>query len=81
LLLILVLLAGAALAADTPQAIVRHVLGSGGQKVAAGPFTLTGTLGEPVVGTFVLSGDFRAASGYWRGLNRHGRAFLPMVIK
>jgi hypothetical protein len=75
------ILASTALAADLPQEIVRHVEGSAGQIVAAGQYILSGTLGEPVVSAFVIAGDHKTASGYWRGISPNAKVFLPVVIK
>jgi hypothetical protein len=80
-LLLLLVLASVALALDSPQQIIRHVEGSAGQKVAADPFILDGTLGEPVVGPFVAAGEYQVASGYWRGITPKLKIFLPIIVK
>lgn len=81
ILLILLILSGVAFALDTPQQIIRYVQGSAGQTVAAGPFILSGTLGEPVAGPFVVAGGYKVASGYWRDITPNPRVFLPLLVK
>jgi hypothetical protein len=79
ILLPALLLASVALALDTPQTLIRHVHGSGGQQVAAGSFVLDGTLGEPIVGPSVAAGEYKLSSGYWREITHNTRLFLPLV--
>jgi hypothetical protein len=81
LFVMLILLTSAAAAAGPPQYIVRHVIASGGEQVAAGSFVLRGTLGEPVAGPVVSAGAYQKASGFWRVLRQPPRLYLPMVIR
>jgi hypothetical protein len=80
LLLILSLLAGTAAAEGPPQSILRHVIASGGQRVAAGPLILNGTVGQPVVGTLALAGGYKLAHGYWWVMARSSRLYLPVIV-
>ena len=81
ILLILPTLVSVAVALDVPQQIIRHVEGSAGQKVAAGPFILNGTLGEPVAGPVITAGGFNTSSGYWKEITHNTRIFLPVIVR
>jgi hypothetical protein len=79
LFVVLIVFASAAAAANPPETIVRHVIAAGGQRVAAGPFILRGTLGEAVAGPGVSAGAYQNSSGYWRELSLPTQLYLPML--
>jgi hypothetical protein len=81
LLLVLILITSNAAAAGPPDAILRHVIASGGQRVAADTLILNGTIGEPAAGPLTIGGDYKAAYGYWWVMARSTRLYLPVVKK
>jgi hypothetical protein len=58
----------------------RHVLGSAGERVAAGGLALNGTLGEAVAGDTVAAGSVRVAAGFWP-LNPKHDLYLPAILR
>lgn len=78
-LALLLLLAGAVLANGTPS-IDWAVVGAGGRHVESAPFTLDGTLGQPVVGTAMDTGS-ELCSGFWCGVGAAYSIYLPLVLR
>jgi len=73
------LLAGVILANGTPS-IDRYVIGGGGGHSEAAPYTLDGTIGQPVVG--LASGDgYELCSGFWCGAAAGYEIYLPLVLR
>jgi hypothetical protein len=77
--LVLLLVAGVAVAAQDPGLVVRSAVFSGGEPVAAGDFVLDSTLGEPVAGDLSEVDGTVFASGYWPSAHRHGNEYLPVI--
>lgn len=66
--LALAVLAAAAQAA--PPVITRSVISGGGRRSSAGPFTITGTIGQGLAGPVsgpMVGGPFAVRSGFWPG--------------
>ncbi|MBN1139812.1 MAG: hypothetical protein JXM73_24790 [Anaerolineae bacterium] len=78
---LVVLLAVAALAqVSANHDLSWHVLASGGADTASAGHLVHGTLGQFAVGP--ASGlDHAAGSGYWYGVGRPHRIYLPIVLK
>lgn len=56
------------------------VLAGGVGPMESHSFRLESTLGQTMAGLF--SGDtYQIEAGYWAGVNRGGRVFIPLVIK
>lgn len=56
------------------------VLAGGLGPMESDSFRLESTLGQTMAGLF--SGDtYQIEAGYWAGVNRGGRVFIPVVIK
>lgn len=53
-----------------PSVVVRHVIAGGGRRSVAGPYVVTGTVGQaaagPVAGP-MLGGVYTVRSGFWEG--------------
>lgn len=67
------------MAAGTPD-IDWYVIGSGGGSTTVGDYTLSGIIGQPVVG-LASSGDPDLCSGFWCRVLALVRIFLPIVLK
>ncbi len=79
LAILLLLLAGVALASGTYELPWFTVDGGGGQS-AGGGFTLVGTAGQADAG--VLSGGtYTLAGGFWPGAGANFLRFLPIVMR
>ena len=64
----LIALACAALpAAAQPYEITSFTIDAGGAPLAAGTYTLHGTIGQPDAGPTLASGPFELAGGFWPG--------------
>jgi hypothetical protein len=77
-LLIILLTAGAVLAAAGP-AITQWVVGAGGGKVEGGGLVLHSAIGQPAAGT--VSNGLRLCSGYLCGEGDLWQVYLPLVIR
>jgi hypothetical protein len=73
-------LSGAVLAAPAPIAIDRWVVAGGGGHAEAAPYTLDGTIGQPVAGTAQNAGH-ELCSGFWCGAEMGGRIYLPLMLR
>jgi hypothetical protein len=78
-LLVLMLGTSAVMASPTATEITRSVIGGGGGESTSGAYTLSGTIGQPVVGTGSTS-PYELCSGYWCGLVTY-QLFLPTVLR
>ena len=76
LAIMLLIGAGAALAASTP-AVNWSTLGAGGAPSGSGAVTLNGTLGQPVAGPS-SGGNVALGAGYWYGFAGE-KIYLPVV--
>ena len=74
----LLLLAGVALAANGYE-ISLYVIGGGGGRSEAAPYTLDGTIGQAVVGV-VGNSPYELCAGFWCGMGGH-EVFLPLVLR
>jgi len=77
-LLLCLLLATAALAAPNATTVDRRVIGSGGGKVEVLPYSLNGTIGQPLVEVSITS-PYELASGFWPGTADMNRLWLPLT--
>ena len=77
-LLLCLLLASASLAAPNTTTIDRWVIGGGGGKAEALPYSLIGTIGQPLV-EVSLTGLSELASGFWSGISDMNRLWLPLI--
>lgn len=86
--LVLLLSAGAALAAGEAASfeIPRWIIAGGGGTSAAGNFSLSGTVGQAVVGTG-SAGTYNVCSGFWGSpcanpvQGPQARVYLPVVLR
>jgi len=77
-MLLCLLLASAGLAAPNAATIDRHVIGGGGGKVEVLPYSLNGTIGQPLV-EVSLTSPYELASGFWPGVADMNRLWLPLT--
>jgi hypothetical protein len=72
-------LIGEAMAVPNQASVVRRVIAGGGGHAETVPYSLDGTIGQPVVGT---AGDFPRllCSGFWCGIRGY-MAHLPVVVR
>ena len=81
----LMLVMGTTLSA-APQAaeIVRSVIGGGGGRLEQSPYTLDGTIGQPVVGTSSES-PYELCAGFWCGGESSSSSdyevYLPLALR
>lgn len=88
LLLVVLLMAGAVVAAlamepaaPSANSIDWQVIASGGATMESASFTMFSTTGQPVAGTASSSG-FTVLSGYWTGFQTFIRnVFLPVIMR
>jgi hypothetical protein len=74
------LMAGAVLAAPRATTLDHWVVGGGGGRVETGPYTLDGTIGQPVVGKINNAG-YELGAGFWYGIDVGYRLYLPLVLR
>lgn len=79
LLLLLLLLAGVALAVGT-RAVDWDAIGSGGGHAVQSPYSLDYTIGQAVVG-IATDTNGELCSGYWCGTAVEYRIYLPLVLR
>ena len=82
LLLFLFFSASVLVAAGLP-AIDRYVIAGGGGTVAAEPYALESTVGQPIAGTAVISAT-EVCSGFWCWVSSVRSSFrldLPLIIR
>ena len=89
LVLVLLLSAGVALATGEGGGgfeLPRWVIAGGGGRSEVNQYALTGTIGQPVVGTGG-TGSFEVCSGFWAGpcgwedTEKIWRLYLPVVMR
>ena len=79
--LLLILLAGAALAQGGGYDLSWHTVDGGGGSLAAGAYTLTGSTGQPDAGT-LSNGAYTLLGGFWGGAQAALRqVYLPVVLR
>jgi hypothetical protein len=76
---LVLLLAGVALAATSAFEIPRSVTGGGGGHSAGVDYAVTGTIGQAVVDRS-SSVNCELCSGFWCGLGRY-KVYLPLVLR
>jgi hypothetical protein len=74
------LLISAAQAAPNAPSIDWWVIGGGGGSDTTGGTTLSGTVGQAVVGTD-SNGTQELCTGFWCGATAEYKVYLPMVLK
>ncbi len=79
ILVVLLLVAGSALAANG-LAIPRQLIGGGGGSVQDGSFALQGSIGQAVAGG-VGHEAFHVGAGFWQEQARRYQRYLPLVVK
>lgn len=77
-LLALVIVVGVVFALDA--SINWQVISSGGGLVHSGPFSLYGTIGQPVAGV-VSSPNHEIQSGFWTAFLTEYELFLPTIMR
>lgn len=82
LLLALFVATSALVAAQTNgYSIERWTLDNGGGVSAAGPYSLSGTIGQPDASAALTGGTYSLTGGYW-GIMASGYAvFLPVIVR
>jgi len=78
-LAVLLLLTSVALANGTPS-IDWWVIGGGGGHAEADPYTLDGTVGQPVVGV-VSNAPYELCPGFQGGAGAEYKIYLPVILR
>ncbi len=73
-------LVGAVLAAPAATTLERWVMAGGGGRAAGAPYSLDGTIGQPLVGWDQHAGHALCA-GFWCGAESRVRIWLPLVVR
>lgn len=75
------LLAGAVLAAPDAHSIDRWVIGGGGGRLEDAPYSLDGTIGQPVAGIVMAAPD-ELSAGFWNEIWAGGYSvYLPLAMR
>jgi hypothetical protein len=77
---VLLLLLTAAAAAQDGYSITRWTVDGGGASSQAAGYDLTGTIGQPDVGT-LAEGGYTLAGGFWGSEMAQLEVYLPLVLK
>jgi hypothetical protein len=76
IILLLLMLSAAVYFAPDATDLNWRVVAGGGATVQTGDMILSGTLGQPVAGPYVVNGTTRLASGFWWP---ETYIYLPMI--
>jgi hypothetical protein len=79
-LIVLIILAVTPVMAVGIMEIDRYVIGSGGGTTTAGDYTLSGTIGQPVIGSSSHV-DIELCSGFWCKIADHFKTILPLILR
>jgi hypothetical protein len=66
--------------ADGLPTIDWWVIGGGGSSVSSGSYSLSGTVGQPIMGAD-LSGTRYLCSGFWCGAMPEYHVYLPLILR
>ena len=81
--LVLLLVAGAALAAPNGFSIPWWTVDGGGGSSQGGDYALSGTIGQPDAGPVMTGGEYTVSGGYWAGVSQPftNTIYLPVVMR
>jgi len=57
-----------------------YVIGSGGGSTTGGDYTLSGTIGQPVIGN-ASHANFDLCSGFWCKVVDYYKTILPLILR
>jgi hypothetical protein len=80
ILAVLICLAALPVMAAQSQSVEWYVIGGGGGSTTNGDYTLSGTIGQPVIGRN-SNAELDLCSGFWCKVSDLYKAMLPLILR